>query len=38
MESLITAAARSLVASGPLGVLNRVTFRDNAPALVVTED
>ncbi|MGH6904100.1 MAG: hypothetical protein ACREIR_15310 [Geminicoccaceae bacterium] len=33
MDSLITAAARALGAGDPLGALNRVALRDDAPAL-----
>src|SRR5258708_16097880 len=33
MDSLITAAARALAAGDPLGALNRVALRDDAPAL-----
>jgi hypothetical protein len=32
MDSLITAAARALAAGDPLGALNRVALRDDAPA------
>jgi hypothetical protein len=35
MDSLITAAARALAAGDPLGVLNRVALRDDAPALAL---
>ncbi len=35
MDSLITAAARALAAGDPLGALNRVSLRDDAPALAV---
>ena len=35
MNSLITAAARALAAGGPLGALNRVALRDDAPALAL---
>ena len=35
MDSLITAAARALAASDPLGALNRVALRDDAPALAL---
>jgi len=35
MDSLITAAARSLAAGDPLGALNRVALRDDAPALAL---
>jgi hypothetical protein len=35
MESLITAAARALEAGDPLGPLNRVALRDDAPALAL---
>jgi hypothetical protein len=35
MDSLITAAARALAAGDPLGALNRVTLRDDAPALAL---
>ena len=35
MASLITAAARALEAGDPLGALNRVTLRDDAPALAL---
>lgn len=35
MESLITAAARALAAGDPLGALNRVALRDDAPALAL---
>jgi hypothetical protein len=31
MDSLITAAARALAAGDPLGALNRVALRDDAP-------
>src|SRR2546422_9320929 len=33
MDSLITAAARALAAGDPLGALNRVALRDDAPAV-----
>ena len=33
--SLITAAARALAAGDPLGALNRVALRDDAPALAL---
>ncbi len=33
MDSLITAAARALAAGDPIGALNRVALRDDAPAL-----
>ena len=33
MDSLITGAARALAAGNPLGALNRVALRDDAPAL-----
>lgn len=33
MDSLITAAARSLAAGDPVGALKRVSLRDDAPAL-----
>jgi hypothetical protein len=35
MDSLITAAARSLAAGDPLGALNRVALRNDAPALAL---
>jgi hypothetical protein len=35
MDSLITAAARALARGDPLGVLNRVALRDDAPALAL---
>jgi hypothetical protein len=35
LDSLITAAARALAAGDPLGALNRVALRDDAPALAV---
>jgi hypothetical protein len=35
MDSLITAAARALVAGDPLGALNRIALRDDAPALAL---
>jgi hypothetical protein len=35
MDSLITAAARALQAGDPLGALNRVALRDDAPALAL---
>jgi hypothetical protein len=35
MDSLITAAARSLAAGDPLGALNCVALRDDAPALAL---
>src|SRR5580704_15231707 len=35
MDSLITAAARALAAGDPLGALNRVALRDDAPALAI---
>ena len=35
MESLITAAARALEAGDPLGALNRVALRNDAPALAL---
>src|SRR6476660_2344221 len=35
MDSLITAAARALAAGVPLGALNRVALRDDAPALAL---
>jgi hypothetical protein len=35
MDSLIMAAARALAASDPLGALNRVALRDDAPALAL---
>ena len=35
MDSLITAAARSLAAGDPLGALNRVALRDDPPALAL---
>ncbi len=35
MDSLITAAARALAAGDPLGALNRVARRDDAPALAL---
>ena len=31
MDSLITAAARALAGGDPLGALNRVALRDDAP-------
>ena len=34
-DSLITAAARALAAGHPLGALNRVALRDDAPALAL---
>jgi hypothetical protein len=34
-DSLITAAARALAAGDPLGALNRVALRDDAPALAL---
>src|SRR5262245_55810959 len=33
MDSLITAAGRALAAGDPLGALNRIALRDDAPAL-----
>jgi DNA-binding transcriptional ArsR family regulator len=35
MDSLISAAARALAAGDPLGALNRVSLRDDAPALAL---
>jgi hypothetical protein len=35
MDSLITAAAHALAAGDPLGALNRVALRDDAPALAL---
>lgn len=35
MESLITAAARALAAGDPLGALNRVALRNDAPSLAL---
>jgi hypothetical protein len=35
MDSLITAAARALAAGDPIGALNRVALRDDAPALAL---
>jgi hypothetical protein len=35
VDSLITAAARALAAADPLGALNRVALRDDAPALAL---
>jgi hypothetical protein len=35
MDSLITAAGRALAAGDPLGALNRVALRDDAPALAL---
>ncbi len=35
MDSLITAAARALVAGDPLGALKRVALRDDAPAIAL---
>jgi hypothetical protein len=35
IDSLITAAARALAAGDPLGALNRVALRDDAPALAL---
>lgn len=35
MDSIITAAARALAAGDPLGALNRVALRDDAPALAL---
>ncbi|QEN85454.1 helix-turn-helix domain-containing protein [Labrys sp. KNU-23] len=35
MDSLITAAAQALAAGDPLGALNRVALRDDAPALAL---
>jgi len=35
MESLITAAARALAAGDPIGALNRVALRNDAPALAL---
>jgi hypothetical protein len=35
MDSLITAGARALAAGDPLGALNRVALRDDAPALAL---
>jgi hypothetical protein len=35
MDSLLTAAARSLAAGDPLGALNRIALRNDAPALAL---
>src|SRR6266446_3571163 len=35
MDSLITAAARALAMGDPLGALNRIALRDDAPALAL---
>src|SRR5919112_702793 len=35
MDSMITAAARALAAGDPLGALNRVALRGDAPALAL---
>jgi hypothetical protein len=35
MDSIMTAAARALAAGDPLGALNRVALRDDAPALAL---
>jgi hypothetical protein len=35
MDSLITAAARALATGDPLGALNRIALRDDAPALAL---
>jgi hypothetical protein len=35
MDSLIAAAARALAAGDPLGALNRVALREDAPALAL---
>ena len=35
MDSVITAAARALATGDPLGALNRVALRDDAPALAL---
>ena len=35
MDSLITAAARALAAGDPLGALNLIALRDDAPALAL---
>src|SRR5512144_2298425 len=35
MDSLITAAARALAAGDPLGALQRIALRDDAPALAL---
>lgn len=35
MDSLMTAAARALAAGDPLGALNRIALRDDAPALAL---
>jgi len=35
MDSLITAAARALAAGDPIGALNRIALRDDAPALAL---
>src|SRR5687767_5195498 len=35
MDSLITAAARALLAGDPLGALNRIALRNDAPALAL---
>ncbi|MGE8338633.1 MAG: helix-turn-helix domain-containing protein, partial [Pseudomonas laurylsulfatiphila] len=35
MDSMITAAAQALAAGNPLGALDRVALRDDAPALAL---
>jgi len=35
MDSLINAAGRALAAGDPIGALNRVALRDDAPALAL---
>jgi hypothetical protein len=35
VDSLIMGAARALAAGDPLGALNRVALRDDAPALAL---
>ena len=35
MDSLISAAARALAGGDPLGALNHVSLRDDAPALAL---
>ena len=35
MDSLISTAARALAAGDPLGALNRIALRDDAPALAL---
>ena len=37
MDSLITAAARSLAAGDPLAALKRVALRDDAPVLALRD-